>query len=62
MLIVMTAVAVLICLVVWFLDSFGEADRAAVRAAYMEGSISREEARYDVGPVVDQWPEPKAKK
>jgi hypothetical protein len=59
--ILMTVVAVLICGGIWFLDSFGKADRAAVRAAYMDGRLTREQARYDAGPEVDQWPEPTPK-
>jgi hypothetical protein len=60
--IVMTAVALLICGGIWFLNSFGEANRAAVRSAYMDGRLTREQARYDLGPEVDQWPEPTPKK
>jgi hypothetical protein len=52
--------AALVGCFVWCLDQVKDAQLSAVRDAYDYDRLSREEARYYVGDIVDSWPEPKS--
>jgi hypothetical protein len=60
-LVAVVIVAALIGGFYWYSHLAFLADRSAVRAAYMEGRLTREEARRSTGEDVDQWPEPTPK-
>jgi len=56
LLISVTALSVVLGLAIWVWRGLADAHPAAVRNEYLGGRITLEEARQDIGDIVDTWP------